>query len=61
MPSGEMITIRCSNCGKEGWVTKNIDYIGARSIFWHGDGGECSCDAKFLEPLLNALQDSGVE
>jgi len=58
MPKNVML--RCKKCGKTGWHTKNIGYIGARTIY-NFKGGcdemekmqtcvpECSCPAKFLE------------
>lgn len=46
------VPLRCSICGLEGWVTKNIGYIGARSIFWMGSGIECDCSWEHLEPIL---------
>lgn len=41
-PYGEHITIVCDDCGEEGH-TKNIKYIGARSVYVG-----CSCDFKHL-------------
>ncbi len=52
---GAHIPLRCSKCGMTGWRTKNIFYIGARSIFWFGDGPECPCPAGSLEPDADAV------
>ena len=42
---GEHIMIRCVDCGATG-TTKNIDYIGARTIFvTHKDG--CPCTGRY--------------
>ena len=50
---GEHIVLRCKNHPEKTWSTKNIDFIGARSIFYnlHMDpnmGPECSCHAREL-------------
>jgi len=53
-PRSKHITLRCKNHPDKRWSTKNIDYIGARSIFYNlynveGMGAECDCDATLLE------------
>ncbi len=59
-PYGTHISLRCQNHPNERWSTKNIDYIGARSIFpcapasekTYGDHANgCSCSARRLEPV----------
>lgn len=44
-PYGEHIPLRCRQCGTTG-TTKNIGYIGARTIFV-----PCSCSILELEPI----------
>lgn len=54
---GEHIELRCKNHKDLRWSTKNIDHIGARSIFFssnwtEGDGTyheECDCPFNKLE------------
>ncbi len=55
-PYGRHIALRCKNHPHLRWSTKNIDYIGARTIFYslmQGDPKEpeCSCPASDLEPV----------
>jgi hypothetical protein len=50
---GEMIALSCRNHPNLRWHTKNIDYIGARSIFFNlfnnpDMGKECSCPSSLL-------------
>lgn len=44
---GEHIELTCKNHPEKKWSTKNIDYIGARSIFFNLNnapmGLECNC------------------
>jgi hypothetical protein len=47
-PWGQHIDLTCRNHTDLRWSTKNIDYIGARSIFYHGHGPECDCPASDL-------------
>ena len=42
-PYGQHIPLKCEKCGATG-STKNIDFIGARSIFV-----DCTCPSKFLK------------
>ena len=54
-PYGEHITLTCLHHTNLRWHTKNIDYIGARTIFfdWATTGGvECSCPTSDLVFLL---------
>jgi len=44
-PYGEHIELKCTNCGETG-STKNILYIGARTVFV-----PCRCHLKYLEPI----------
>lgn len=48
-PWGQHIELTCKNHPDLRWSTKNIDYIGARSIFystWKIE--ECACSARDL-------------
>ena len=56
-PRGQHIPLKCAKCGQTG-STKNISYIGARTIFV-----DCSCSIKFLEvvPPENAEELIKVE
>lgn len=50
---GDHIALTCVNHPNMRWSTKNLGYIGARTIFYnlHGDSGmgdECSCAFKCL-------------
>lgn len=48
-PYGAHITLTCKNHPTLLWSTKNIDFIGARSIFVAGpEYGECSCPLRDL-------------
>lgn len=50
-PYGEHIALYCVNHPDLRWHTKNIDCIGARSIFYAGnpfDGSECPCPGRDL-------------
>lgn len=62
-PWGEKIELRCSKCGMTGWHTKNIEYIGARTIFWEHEEGkkECDCDVKYLEPVGKPESETGIK
>lgn len=61
----EIIHLKCE-CGGRGFHTKNIDYIGARSIFDHKGGCEwmreqnrpCGCNGKLSidEELMNHVK-----
>lgn len=46
-PYGDQIPIRCTKCGAM-YSTKNIDYIGARTVF-PAEHESCECDWKYLE------------
>jgi len=46
---GKHILLRCKNHPELRWSTKNIAPIGARSIFFQGDGRECDCPGSDLE------------
>jgi len=47
---GAMIALRCRNHPELGdaWMTKNIDQIGARTIFFDWRAPECPCTAGSL-------------
>jgi hypothetical protein len=48
-PYGQHIALTCKNHPELRWSTKNIDYIGARSIFYFSENvAECSCSANLL-------------
>jgi hypothetical protein len=56
-PYGQHITLTCANHPELRWSTKNIDYIGARSLFYLGAEGEpamnpttpeCPCSIRHL-------------
>src|SRR6478736_7999491 len=48
-PWGEHILLTCLNHPELRWTTKNISYIGARSIFYQTIGRpECPCSARDL-------------
>ena len=56
-PYGQHIALYCINHPEKRWSTKNIDYIGARSIFYnlHDDpnmGAECDCACRDLRPVV---------
>ena len=53
---GRHIPLRCKNHPDKKWSTKNILYIGARTIFYnlHRDeemGAECACSINDLIPF----------
>lgn len=49
-PYGQHIGLTCKNHPELSWSTKNISYIGARSIFYDYKGhGECGCSGHDLE------------
>lgn len=53
-PYGQHIALRCKNHPELRWSTKNIDFIGARSIFYNLEHRwdappECSCPLRDLE------------
>ncbi len=48
-PYGQHISLYCVNHPNLRWSTKNIDFIGARSIFYFGREPECSCSISDLE------------
>lgn len=55
-PWGEHIALKCKDHPDKRWSTKNIGYIGARSLFYNlfnipDMGPECSCSIKLLVPL----------
>ena len=45
---GQHIALTCKNHPDLRWSTKNIEYIGARHIFFLGKGMECDCPARDL-------------
>ena len=45
---GQHIALTCKNHPDLRWSTKNIEYIGARHIFFLGKGIECDCPARDL-------------
>lgn len=48
---GSMIALTCKNHPELTWRTKNIDYIGARTIFFHLSENlyqECDCHVREL-------------
>lgn len=50
-PYGQHIALTCRNHPELRWNTKNIGWIGARSIFYGGnpfDGSECPCSIREL-------------
>lgn len=60
-PYGQHIKLACRNHPELRWSTKNIDNIGARSIFFLGVEGEtepfpsspeCSCSVLDLHPVV---------
>lgn len=56
---GRHISLTCRNHPDLRWSTKNIDFIGARSIFYYGSATgqfvpECSCHASDL--IVNPVQ-----
>ena len=58
-PWGQHIDLRCRNHPELRWHTKNIDFIGARTIFFRGfeEGlAECPCPLRDLEVVPVAEQ-----
>lgn len=57
--SGHHVMIACTSCGDGLWSAKGLaisesgGYNGARNIFWHGAGKECSCDPSALRMVVN--------
>ena len=53
-PYGQHIALTCKNHPSLRWNTKNIGYIGARSIFFNFDnnGRECDCSGNCLEVVI---------
>lgn len=47
-PYGQHVSLTCKNHPHLRWSTKNIDFIGARSIFYFGQEPECDCSARDL-------------
>ena len=45
---GKPIRLTCKNHPELEWRTKNIAPIGARSIFFLGEWGECACPVSDL-------------
>lgn len=64
-PYGQHIVLTCVNHPDLRWTTKNIDFIGARSIFfsgWREGLTECNCHAGFLRVVKEtALSVDDVE
>jgi len=52
---GEHIRLQCKNHPNLRWSTKNIDFIGARTIFYDSNETECKCNAS---SLFHTCQDS---
>lgn len=52
---GSHIALTCLDHPELRWSTKNIDYIGARSIFFNG-GDECDCHVRRLVTLAKYWQ-----
>jgi hypothetical protein len=53
---GEHIALYCANHPELRWSTKNIDQIGARTIFYNSqDKPECSCSPRLLRVLLDRI------
>lgn len=55
---GVHIPLRCKAHPEKRWSTKNIGFIGARSIFYNlssdpNMGAECDCSGSLLEPVPN--------
>jgi hypothetical protein len=55
-PYGQHISLRCKQHPDLRWSTKNIQYIGARSIFYdlmgESNQPECRCSGRDLEPVV---------
>lgn len=48
-PQGALICLTCRHHPDKRWNTKNIGFIGARTIRFEGPGTECSCPTSDLE------------
>jgi hypothetical protein len=48
-PIGKHIKLTCKRHPGLFWTTKNIDYIGARSIFFASGAGQTECDCSVNE------------
>lgn len=62
-PTGK-VTLTCRNHPALRWRTKNIGWIGARSIFFDGnpfDGSECDCPASDLLLVPAAARESAED
>ena len=64
-PYGQHIELSCIHHPEKRWSTKNIDYIGARSIFYNldnieGMGPECDCPRRDLHPVSYPLMELSV-
>ena len=56
-PYGEHVELYCINHPAKRWSTKNIECIGARSIFYNLNnapnmGPECKCKCSDLRPVV---------
>ena len=56
-PRGRHIELYCINHPEKRWSTKNIGYIGARSIFYNLNddpemGPECDCKCCDMRPIV---------
>lgn len=50
---GDMINITCKHHPHLNWVTKNIECIGARSIFYYNLAvPECACSIRDMVPVM---------
>jgi len=61
---GRHIPLTCKNHPEKTWSTKNIDYIGARTLFYNlhnevGQGQECECSLEDLKPIQPLWVDIG--
>lgn len=57
-PYGQHIALSCKNHPELRWSTKNIEYIGARSIFWLSMlGNECPCSPADLYHVCEATEE----
>jgi len=51
-PYGQHIYLNCANHPELRWHTKNIGFIGARSIFYSSiETPECDCSVSLLQPV----------
>ena len=55
-PMNERAVLTCKFHPQMRWTTKNIDFIGARTIFYATPelGHECNCSSRFLEVVEHA-------